>query len=101
MVEFNLMQYIPDELMIMIAGLYLLGYFLKTNKYVKDNLIPIILLSISIVSTCLFIGSLSIQNIFIGIIAWGVSIGINQLYVQNKKSRLNTEYKINDKDDEH
>lgn len=48
-------EYIKPELLILAAALVGIGAILKALKYVKDNLIPVILLGIGIALACLYV----------------------------------------------
>lgn len=73
----DLMSFIPSQLGILIAALYVLGYALKITPKILDNYIPIILLIFSAIFSVLMMG-LSPIAILQGILCWGVSVGINQ-----------------------
>lgn len=73
----DLMQFIPEQLFILIAAIYVLGICLKKIKKIKDNFIPVILILFAIAFSIVLQG-LSGESILQGIICWGVSIGINQ-----------------------
>lgn len=80
----DLMQFIPEQLLLLIGGLYVLGILLKRIKIVKDNLIPLILVTFSILCSLGLVG-LSATAVLQGILCWGVSIGINQTGKQIRK----------------
>ncbi|MDI7818062.1 phage holin family protein [Clostridioides difficile] len=82
----DIMQFIPQNLIMLIGGLYILGTFIKESN-TKNKYIPFTLLIIAIISSCLFMNELSIEAIFEGILCWGASIGISQIQVQNKKEK--------------
>lgn len=90
----NLMAFIPSYLTILVVGLYVIGIFLKRSE-VKDKLIPIILMicSISIAVALTIVNAENkvtlaaiINGLLQGVMCWGASVGINQLYVQSKKA---------------
>lgn len=83
--ETNLINFIPEQLFILVVGIYVLGIFLKQIPYVKDFLIPIMLMVFAIVFSCLLSKQLSPIAILQGILCWGVSIGANQTLKQIKK----------------
>lgn len=80
----ELITFIPEQLFILIAAIYVLGIFLKKIDKVKDNLIPIILIVFSIMFAIALVG-FSATSILQGILCWGVAIGINQTGKQIKK----------------
>lgn len=77
----NLIKFVPEQLLIVVAALYVLGLFLKNSK-VKDYLIPWILLIVSIVSS-VAIGGINMTSVLQGIICCGVSVLSNQLIKQS------------------
>lgn len=92
--DFNLMEYVPSHMMILIVVIYVVGIFLKSINSVKDNYITIILMLFGITFAVL----LSIINaqykvaldvivngVLQGILCWGVAVGINQTAKQLKK----------------
>lgn len=94
MLDFNvmnidLMEFIPPELLLMVVGLYMVGAYLKSLNKIKNEYIPAILLPLAIVSACLFLGGFTITNFYIGIASWGIAIGVNQVGVQYKKIKSN------------
>ena len=80
----ELMSFIPSQLGILIAVLYVLGYAMKNVSIIKDEYIPVILIVFSIVFSILLVG-LSATAFLQGILCWGVSVGINQTYKQINK----------------
>ncbi|MGO1042160.1 phage holin family protein [Clostridioides difficile] len=82
----DIMQFIPENLIMLIGGLYILGTFIKESN-IKNKYIPFMLLVIAMISSCLFMKELSIEAVFEGILCWGASIGINQIQVQNRKEK--------------
>lgn len=81
--EFNLLNYINEGLVVMIPVLYILGIFLKKSR-VRDELIPWFLLVISIV-LCGIIARNVIQGIIQGVLVTGVCVLGSQLYIQTFK----------------
>ena len=92
--DFNLMEYVPSHMMILIVAIYVVGIFLKNINSVKDNYITIILMLFGITFAVL----LSIINaqykvaldvvvngVLQGILCWGVAVGINQTAKQLNK----------------
>lgn len=80
----NLLTFIPEQLLILVASIYVLGVFLKRIESIKDNFIPIILMIFSIVFS-LILASPSPVAFLQGILCWGVAIGINQTVKQVNK----------------
>lgn len=80
----NLLNFIPEQLLILIAATYVLGIFLKRIESVKDKYITIILMVFTVASSMLISG-LSVTSFLQGILCWGVSVGINQTAKQLTK----------------
>lgn len=81
--EFNLLNYINEGLVVMIPVLYILGVFLKKSR-VRDELIPWFLLVVSI-ALCGIIARNVIQGIIQGVLVTGVCVLGSQLYIQTFK----------------
>ena len=91
----NIMDFIPQNFVILIISIYVLGIFFKRIEAVKDKWITVILLLFGITFAVL----LSIINaeykvaldvivngILQGILCWGVSAGVNQTIKQVQKT---------------
>ena len=83
----NLLTFIPENLLILVAAIYVMGVFLKRLERVKDNYITVILMLFAIIFAVLLnlingqykvIYEAVINAILQGILCWGVAIGINQ-----------------------
>lgn len=81
--EFNLLQYINQSLVVMIPVLYVLGALMKRSR-IRDELIPWFLLLISTV-LCSLIGRDIVQGIIQGVLVTGVCVLGSQLYIQTFK----------------
>lgn len=90
----NIMDFIPQNFVILIISIYVLGIFFKRIEAIKDKWITVILLLFGITFAVL----LSIINaeykvaldvivngILQGILCWGVSVGVNQTIKQVQK----------------
>lgn len=82
----NLIQFVPEQLFILIAVLYVLGMFLKSTSKVADWTIPWILLIISIIGA-IGIEGFSIMAVLEGIVCCGVSVLTNQLIKQTTQKK--------------
>ena len=91
----NLLTFIPENMIILICALYVLGMWLKKLESVKDNYITLFLMAFAIIFAILLnliSGSYAssaesiVNAILQGILCWGVSIGINQTYKQLNKA---------------
>lgn len=89
----NLMNFIPSNMAILIAAIYVFGMFLKKSS-VRDNYITVILMILGITmavlltiinSQCKVALDTIVNGILQGILCWGVSVGTNQIIVQAKK----------------
>lgn len=90
----NLMTFIPENLLILIAAIYVFGIWLKKLKTVKDNYITVILMLFAITFAVLLnlinsqykvMYEAIVNAILQGILCWGVAVGINQTYKQLNK----------------
>lgn len=90
----NLLTFIPENLLILIAATYVLGVFFKRLKCIKDNYITIILMGFAITFAVLLniinsqykvLYEAAINAVLQGILCWGVAIGINQTAKQISK----------------
>lgn len=94
----NLLTFIPENLLILIVTIYVLGIFLKKLESVKDNYITVILMLFAITFAVLLniinsqykvMYEAIINAILQGILCWGVAVGINQ--TSKQISKLNKE----------
>ncbi|WP_321833505.1 phage holin family protein [Clostridium butyricum] len=83
----NLMNFIPENLMILVVVIYVVGIFLKKTDKIKDNYITVILMIFGITFAILLniINSeykvaldVIVNGILQGILCWGVAVGVNQ-----------------------
>ena len=90
----NLMTFIPENLLVLIAAIYVFGIWLKKLETVKDNYITVILMLFAITFAVLLnlinrqhkvMYEAIVNAILQGILCWGVAIGINQTYKQLNK----------------
>lgn len=91
----NLISFIPTNLGVLIAAIYVLGIGLKKSLFVADKWITLILLVFGITFAVLLtiinaqyktMLDAIVTGILQGILCWGVSVGMNQIIVQAKKS---------------
>ncbi|MCC0753030.1 phage holin family protein [Clostridioides sp. ZZV13-5731] len=80
----NLISFIPEQLLILVAALYVLGFGCKKYKQLDNKYIPVVLLALGIGFSVWMLG-LNADAVLQGIICWGISIGINQTYKQLKE----------------
>lgn len=90
----NLLTFIPENLLILVAAIYVVGVFLKKLESVKDNYITIILMAFAITFAVLLnlinsqykvLYEAVINAVLQGILCWGVAVGVNQTYKQINK----------------
>lgn len=90
----NLLTFIPENLLILVAAIYVMGMFLKRLETVKDNYITIILMAFAITFAVLLnlinsqykvLYEAVINAVLQGILCWGVAVGVNQTYKQINK----------------
>ncbi|MCC0677786.1 MULTISPECIES: phage holin family protein [unclassified Clostridioides] len=80
----NLISFIPEQLLILVAALYVIGAGCKKYKQLDNKYIPVVLLALGIGFSVWMLG-LNPTSILQGVICWGISIGINQTYKQLKE----------------
>lgn len=82
----DILSFIPEELMILVIATYLIGVALKQAKFLKDNLIPLVLLGFAIIFSCVLQWTISGLAILQGVLCWGVAVGVNQTFKQITKT---------------
>ncbi|MGL4875192.1 MAG: phage holin family protein [Clostridium sp.] len=80
----NLMNFIPEQLLVLVVAIYVLGVFFKKIEKVNDTLIPILLMVFAVVFSLVLSGP-SPEAFLQGVLCWGAAVGINQTYKQLKK----------------
>ncbi|EGT4823314.1 holin [Clostridioides difficile] len=80
----NLISFIPEQLLILVAALYVIGAGCKKYKQLDNKYIPVVLLILGIGFSVWMLG-LNADAVLQGVICWGISIGINQTYKQLKE----------------
>lgn len=80
----NLIQFIREDLFILIAVLYVLGVFFKNSKHIDDEMIPFALLVVGCLLSIAKLG-LNVDSVMQGILCTGTAIGINQAKKQASK----------------
>lgn len=91
----NLLTFIPEFLLILIVGIYVLGVFLKEIKSIPDKYIVSILMLFGI-TVAVLLNIINAQykvdldvivnGVLQGILCWGVAVGINQTSKQLNKN---------------
>lgn len=90
MEETNLMvklifQFIVEEGLVMIPVLYIIAEIIKGAKIMLENLIPPVLLVISLGFTPLLLGGYTAENIVQAVLVAGGAVFANQIYQQMKE----------------
>lgn len=90
----DIFKFIPENLFILIASVYVLGVFLKQINTFKDKYITITLMVFSVSFSVLLniynveqkvLYEAAINAILQGVLCWGVAVGINQTTKQLSK----------------
>lgn len=82
----DIMKFITENALQMIAVCYVIGYIIKNTEYIKDKFIPVILIAVSLVLTPLVLGSyMNPQNYVQAILVVGAAILIDQVPKQLAK----------------
>jgi len=85
MLEQSILEFkLPVELAGVIVALYVLGKIIKNTKYIKNELIPVVLLIIGVGFSMALMG-VTITSVIGGIIATGLAVFGDQLLKQSKK----------------
>ncbi|HFG9628207.1 TPA: phage holin family protein, partial [Clostridioides difficile] len=75
----NLISFIPEQLLILVAALSIIGKGCKKYKQLDNKYIPVVLLALGIGFSVWMLG-FNPSSILQGILCWGVAIGANQVY---------------------
>lgn len=79
----NLISFIPEQLLLLVVALNVLGFGFKKYKQLDNKYIPVILLVLGVTFSIWMLG-FKPTSILQGILCWGVAIGANQVYKQLK-----------------
>ena len=82
----DFMNYIAENVLVLIPVIYIIGMFLKGLKGVSDKYIPFVLMFISIAFSVAMLG-LNVDSIIQGILIAGATVLSNQLIKQSKKDK--------------
>lgn len=77
----NIIKFVPEQLLILVAALYIIGYFLKKTPKVLNWSIPWILIILGIGFSISILG-VNPTSILQGVICAFCSVGANQLVKQ-------------------
>ncbi|MGL4655190.1 MAG: phage holin family protein [Sarcina sp.] len=78
----NLIKFVPEQLVILVVALYVVGVFLKKTPNIKDWVIPWVLLVLG-VSFSLVICGFNATSILQGVICSFGAIAVNQFVKQS------------------
>ncbi|MFR4583895.1 phage holin family protein [Clostridium cadaveris] len=91
----DFMKFIPEQLMFLVAGLFVLGMFLKWTPKVQDWLIPWLLIVVGICCSVGLSGGFTVTAVLQGIICVGAAVLTNQLFKQTAEGfNISKENKI-------
>lgn len=85
----DLIKFVPEHLMILVVGIFIIGTFLKKTPKINDWLIPWILLVLGIIGSIALNNSLSVTSIIQGVICSGCAVLTNQLFKQTTEGISN------------
>lgn len=74
----KILEYVVGDGLVMIPALFVIGMIIKNTTYVRNELIPLILLGISLVLTPLLLGGFDATNIVQAILVTGAAVLIDQ-----------------------
>jgi len=80
----DLIKFVPEQLLILVAALYVVGIFLKNSPKVSDWSIPWVLLIVGIVGA-IGLEGVSVLAVIEGVICVGVAVLTNQLIKQTSE----------------
>lgn len=89
----DFMNYLTQSGLLIAAGLFVIGLFLKGASFIPDWLIPEILLVLGVLAACFSIeGGFTVSNILQGVFATGAAVLVNQVGKQVVKQDVGTKY---------
>lgn len=74
----QILEYVVGDGLVMIPALFVIGMIIKNTAYVRNELIPLILLGISLVLTPLLLGGYDATNIVQAILVTGAAVLVDQ-----------------------
>lgn len=78
----EILEFIAQEGLVMIPVLLIFGSFIKSAKFIPNEYIPFVLLSISVILTPLVLGGYSANTFVQSVLVTGVAVLGNQMYKQ-------------------
>lgn len=88
----DLIKFVPEQLMILVAGIFIIGIFLKKTPKIKDWLIPWILIVLGVIGSITLNKDISATSVIQGVICVGAAVLTNQLVKQTSEG-ISTEEK--------
>lgn len=85
----QILEYVVGDGLVMIPALFVIGMIIKETAYIRNELIPVILLGISLVLTPLLLGGYDAANIVQAILVTGAAVLVDQTakqigYIKNE-----------------
>lgn len=77
----NLISFVPEQLLILVAAIYVLGEGCKKYPNLNNKYIPVVLLVFGVVFSSWILG-FGATSILQGILCWGTAVGLNQTLKQ-------------------
>lgn len=77
----DLMNYVSQNMLIMIPVIYIIGLMLKGLQFIQDKFIPFILLVIAVI-LCILINGINVNSIIQAVLVTGVAVYANQVIKQ-------------------
>lgn len=83
----ELIKFVPEQLMILVAALYVVGMFLKNSPKVLDWTIPWVLLVVGVGGSIALQQGITALAVLQGIVSTGVAVLTNQLIKQTTEKK--------------
>lgn len=86
----QILEYVVGDGLVMIPALFVIGMIIKETAYIRNELIPVILLGISLALTPLLLGGYDATNIVQAILVTGAAVLVDQTakqigYIKNEE----------------
>ncbi|WP_429975055.1 phage holin family protein [Enterococcus sp. DIV0840c] len=81
----NIFEFIAEEGLVMIIVLWIIGYFFKNSKILKNEWIPFLLLLTSLFLTPLKLGGYTAENIIQAILVTGAAVLGHQFVINGER----------------
>lgn len=81
----NIFELIVEEGLVMIVVLWIIGYFFKNSKILKNEMIPFLLLLISLILTPFKLGGFTAENIIQAILVTGAAVLGHQFVINGER----------------